>query len=478
MVLASSSNFIYMKRIISALIPCSKDRDEYLSTSSCIRYFKSRVRKEDIPEEYSFIAKVAMNYFESSNGGLLDSSVFEVLVQNAKIEDSEKVRNLALFSNFSREHIDYDKFQFHLDHFIEQKEAEWIAEQQTLAMTALEQGFTDPSNKIRYQGPEGARLILQKIIYENPYRKILRTNPEGDIRNDAEDVLEDYDNKKKGLVGTNEIFTGIDRIDEATGGFKRSDLILIGAATGEGKSILAANIAHHNCIKGKNGVIFTAETSRKVYRRRILARHSCEPTIGRPTGLDSNKIRDGLLEKDEEVIFLRVLKDFTENPEYGYLNIVQVSRGDTVRSIFDKLEEIQRQVPLDYVIIDYLELLSPGRRRQQRREEIEEMLLESKEMALTFDNGRGIVVIDLHQMKIDARSKVKPEDDKFYTIRDFGHTSEAGKSADVAVGLLYTDELRDAHELACKLLKVRDGDLPPMFKLFERFSSSYVGNLG
>ena len=106
------------------------------------------------------------------------------------------------------------------------------------------------------------------------------------------------------------------------------------------------------------------------------------------------------------------------------------------------------------------------------------MLLESKEMALTFDNGRGIVVIDLHQMKIDARSKVKPEDDKFYTIRDFGHTSEAGKSADVAVGLLYTDELRDAHELACKLLKVRDGDLPPMFKLFERFSSSYVGNLG
>lgn len=467
-----------MKQIVSALIPSSKDREEYLSTSSAIRYFKQRLRREDIPKDYEFIAKVALNYFESSNGGLLDSDIFEIIVQKSNIDDKEKIRNLALFSNFSREHIEYDKFKFRLDSFVEQKEAEWIAEQQTLAMTALEQGFTDPSTKIRYTGPEGARLILQRIIYENPYRKILRTNPEGDIRQDAEDVLELYDNKKRGLVGTNEIFTGIDKIDEATGGFKASDLILIGAATGEGKSILAANIAYHNCINGKNGVIFTAETSRTVYRRRILARHTCNPLVGRPTGLDSNKIRDAKLEKDEEAIFLKVLKDFTENPEYGYLNIVQVSRGDTVRSIFDKLEEIQRQVPLDYVIIDYLELLSPGRRRQQRREEIEEMLLESKEMALTFNNGRGIVVIDLHQMKIDARAKVKPESDKFYTIRDFSHTSEAGKSADVAIGLLYTDELRDAHELACKLLKVRDGELPDMFKLYERFASAYIGNLG
>lgn len=467
-----------MNEIFSALIPASRDREEYLAVSSAIRYFKQRIQQKDIPDEFKFISKVAINYFEQTSGGLLDSKVFEVLVQKSKLQDHEKVKALAQFSNFSREHIDFDKFQFHLDNFMERKEAEWIAEQQTLSMTALEQGFTDPATKIRYEGPEGSRLILQRILYDNPYRKVLRQNPGGDIRKDGEEILEEYDNKKKGIVGTNEIFTGLDKIDEITGGFKKTDLILIGSATGEGKSMLATNIAHHNCINGKNGVIFTAETSRQVYRRRIYTRHACEPKFGKLTGLDSNKVRDGQLEKEDEALFLKVVKDFTSNPEYGYLNIEQVSRGATLRTIFDKLEEINRVVPLDYAIIDYLELLSPTRRRQQRREELEEMLLESKELALTFDNGRGLVIIDLHQVKQDAREKVKPEDDKFYSIRDFAHTSEAGKSADAALMLLYNDELRDAHEIAAKVVKNRDGDLQPMFKLFENFKSSYIGNLG
>lgn len=467
-----------MHNIIPALIPSSNTREEHLAVTSCIRYFKSRIIKTDIPKEYEFIARVACNYFTESCGGLLDKDIFEALIQRSDLSDRDKVQNLAYFSNFSREQIPYDKFKFFIDDFSKARETAWIAEQMTLAMVALESGFTDPSNHIRYEGPEGSRMINQRIVYENPYRKLLRSNPEGDIREDAEAMLEEYEQKKRGIVGANEIFTGLREIDNATGGFKRGDLILIGAYTGEGKSILAGCISHNSCINGKNGVIFTAETSRSVYRRRILARHTCVPLVGRPTGLDSNAIRDGLLAKEEEAIYLNVLKDWTDNPEYGYLNIVQVPRGATVRSLLEQLEEINRVVPLDYCVIDYLELLSASRRRQQRREEIEEMLLETKEAALTFDNGKGIVMIDLHQMKQERRAVVKPEDDKFYTIRDYAHTSEAGKSADIAIALLYDDQLRDAHEIAAKLLKLRDGELTPMFKLFERFSSSYIGNLG
>lgn len=467
-----------MLNIISGLVPASTTREEHLFVSSCIRYFKSNILKQDIPEEFNFIAKVACNYFTESCGGLLDKDIFEALLQRAQMDDKDKVKNLALFSNISRISVPYDKFKFFVDDFSKARESSWIAEQMTLAMVALEQGFTDPATHIRYEGPEGSRLINQRIVYENPYRKLLRSNPEGNIREDAEDLLDEYEQKKRGIVGANEIFTGLREIDNPTGGFKRGDLVLIGAYTGEGKSILAACIAHNSCMSGKNGVIFTAETSRKVYRRRVIARHTCVPLVGRPTGLDSNAIRDGLLSKEEEALYLNVLKDWSDNNEYGYLNIVQVPRGATVRSILEQLEEINRVVPLDYAIIDYLELLSASRRRQQRREEIEEMLLETKEAALTFDNGKGIVMIDLHQMKQERRAVVKPEDDKFYTIRDFAHTSEAGKSADVAIALLYDDQLRDAHEIAAKLLKIRDGELTPMFKLFERFSSSYIGNLG
>lgn len=132
---------------------------------------------------------------------------------------------------------------------------------------------------------------------------------------------------------------------------------------------------------------------------------------------------------------------------------------------------------LDFLCVDYLELLAASRKRSSRREEIEEILAEAKEGALTFDNGRGICTYAAHQLKQSARESVKAEDEKFYTISDFAHTSEAGKSADVAIMLLRTDKLKEANEIAAKVVKLRDGDPEPMFRLYERYSSSFIGDL-
>lgn len=470
--------YINMEKIITSLIPADTSKEEYLSASASIRFFNTHVRKEDIPEEYSQLITVIKNYFRETNGGLLDKDIFEVLVAKAPIEDNEKLALLNQFSKFSRESVPFSKAKFLIKQYNERKEAAWISEQQALSMLALEKGWTDPKTKIRLTGAEGAKIILQEILYKNPYSKLDDSNPGGDIRQDGEEVLQEYEDAKQGVQGSDVIQTGLREIDIPTGGFKKGEFILIGAFTGQGKSILAANIAYHNCLHGKNGIIFTAETSRKVYRRRVYTRHSCNPCLGKTVGLDSNKIRDGVLAKDEEALFLKLVDDFSNNPEYGYLDIQQVTQGATVPSIITKAEEINRRVPIDFIILDYLELLSPSRKRGSRREELEEMLKESKEAALTFNNGQGVVFIDLHQMKQEAAERVKPEDDKFYTIADFGNTSEAGKSADIAIGLLFNDECRQAHEVAAKLLKVRDGAPTPMFKLYEKFASSYLDNLG
>jgi len=101
-----------------------------------------------------------------------------------------------------------------------------------------------------------------------------------------------------------------------------------------------------------------------------------------------------------------------------------------------------------------------------------------KEVCLTFDSGRGVLGIAAHQTKQDARERCKPEPGKFYTLRDYADTSEAGKSIDTGIMLLRNDELKKMHEMAASLVKVRDADCPTeIFRLYENYASSYLGNL-
>lgn len=468
---------IRVNQVLAGLIPASNTKEDVLEATSCLRYFAIKVFINDLPEEEQFLATTAANHYKVT-GGTLDKDIFDSVVRKSHLTDEQRVHNLILFSNIQKEYVPLSKYTFFVDSFIEQKEAEWIADIQTLSMIALEKGYTDPKTKLIYSGAQGCKQLLSKITYENPYSKVNQDYPEGNIRDDSVEVIEEYEDKKNGIVGVHECFTGFSIIDDATGGGKRGDLILIGAYTGEGKSIMLTNIAHELCTnQGKNGVIVTVETPRKVYRRRVITRHTCMPKFGSLKGLDSNKIRDGKLTEAEEIVFLKSLKDFETNPEYGYLNIIQMTRGASIKTAVEKIEEINNKVPLDYAVIDYISLMSALRNRSSRREEIEEMLQFAKEAAMTIGSGKGICMFAAHQTKQAAREKVKPEDDKFYTVRDFDHTSEAGKSIDVGIMLLRTPELADANEIAAKIVKSRDSDVPPMFKLFGRFESSYIGDL-
>lgn len=449
-----------------------------VDTQNNIRYFQRSVLERDIPKELEPLLKICFSYFDKS-GNVLDSEMLGILLQKSKvIQDQEKAKMLAMFSQHSLTSVPFAKFKFYVDEFNVEREQKWLADIQTVAVVALESQWQDPKSKIIYQGNEGSSLLLKRAVFENPYRKTTTSTPQGNIRLDGAEVMDEYDRKKREVRGRNELFTGIKAIDQQTGGNKRGELILVGAYTGEGKSQMLVNFSHNICtVQGKNGLIITAETSRPIYRRRLYCRHSCVPGVGAPAGLDSSKVRDATLSPEEEAVFVRVVKDFCENPDYGQLFISQLPRSATVKDCILAAEEINATTPLDFLCVDYLELLAASRKRSSRREEIEEILAEAKEGALTFDNGRGICTYAAHQLKQSSRESVKAEDEKFYTISDFAHTSEAGKSADVAIMILRTDKLKEANEIAAKVVKLRDGDPEPMFRLYERYSSSFIGDL-
>ena len=84
----------------------------------------------------------------------------------------------------------------------------------------------------------------------------------------------------------------------------------------------------------------------------------------------------------------------------------------------------------------------------------------------------------LHQCSLQAREKVKFAPGKYYTLSSLSESSEAAKSADIAIAFLRTEENIQEHELCCGILKTRDSAAEDrLFKLFEFYSCAYLGNL-
>ena len=172
-----------------------------------------------------------------------------------------------------------------------------------------------------------------------------------------------------------------------------------------------------------------------------------------------------------------IIEDFTSG-QYGHLEISQVSNGTTLGDIRMYLEKLQLTMNIDVVILDYLSLLKPTDRKSGQREEAVELFKEAKQMAVTFNKGRGVPIIALHQISFQAREKAKFAPGKCYTLASLADSSEAGKSADIAIALIRTTEMEEEHELGVQILKVRDSCADErLFKLFENYQTAYIGNL-
>ena len=247
-------------------------------------------------------------------------------------------------------------------------------------------------------------------------------------------------------------------------------------------SQFAGNCAWFAAIEqGRNVLVITLETARGQYRRRILCRHSNKPSVGKIGGILYKNVKTGQFsDKQEKELWVKVVQDFCTNPGYGVLDITQATEGMTIEEVSAKARSFEDRhgVPLHMIVVDYLALMGAKRARKGRQEELNDILREAKGFSTSFDNGRGVVFMAPHQTKQARREIVRPESGKFYTVRDYSDTSEAGKTIDVGIMLLRTEELEEVHELAASLVKCRDAEAPPqVVRLYERYSSSFIGNL-
>ena len=162
------------------------------------------------------------------------------------------------------------------------------------------------------------------------------------------------------------VSTGIGDLDRVITGLNRSDLILLAARPGMGKTSFALNIAKHAaCVSKKTVAFFSLEMSKEQLASRLL---SSEALVG------GTKLRTGKL-SDEEWQRLVAAGDVLNKADM-YLD---GTPGITVSEMKAKLRRLKN---IDLVIIDYLQLMSSGGKRTDNRvQEISEITRNLKIMA-------------------------------------------------------------------------------------------------
>jgi replicative DNA helicase len=149
---------------------------------------------------------------------------------------------------------------------------------------------------------------------------------------------------KEGLSG---IATGFEKVDQLTSGWQPSDLIIIAARPGMGKTAFVLSMARNMAIDFHHPVAFFSLEMSSV---QLITR-----LISSETGLSSEKLRTGKLEKHEwEQLNIKV-KDLEKAPLYI---------DDTPSlSIFDlraKARRLASQHGIKLIVIDYLQLMTAG----------------------------------------------------------------------------------------------------------------------
>jgi len=151
--------------------------------------------------------------------------------------------------------------------------------------------------------------------------------------------------------------TGYRRLDMLTCGLQKEDLIILAARPSMGKTSFAMNIAMHAALEENCTVaIFSLEMSARQLALRLLSSESM---------IDAQKIRSGFLSPDdwakigETVSRLDQAKLFID--ETANLSVLELQT---------KARRLKREVGLDLIVVDYLQLISPDRRYENRVQEI------------------------------------------------------------------------------------------------------------
>lgn len=328
------------------------------------------------------------------------------------------------------------------------------------------------------RGHADARLYVSARLAEVERDLHLSDSPEGDARDDADDVLVSYA-RAKALRASGQVpgvLFGIPALDGfLEGGITPGEMGVILGWTTVGKSRLCVQQAWDAAVEqGKNVVYFTTETLRPDICRALVSRHSRLPKFGLAEGLNDRKIRAGALSAAEERALAAVIDDFKTGP-YGRLRVVQMPEHCTMSGLAGRFDAISRMFTPDLVFADYLQLFIPERQRRDgsEREDQSGILKSAKRWCASCLNGKGVPFITPWQVNKAGRMSMKASGG--YGLEDASNTTEAAKTPDLVLSLVDEEDTSGGRNapLIAVVLKNRGGPRGKRFPLLADYATCW-----
>ena len=225
--------------------------------------------------------------------------------------------------------------------------------------------------------------------------------------------------------------TGFTELDQMLSGLQSSDLIIIAARPGLGKTSLALNIAQYLAVReNKISGVFSLEMSAHQLAMRLLCSEA---------RVDSHKMRSGYLSKEDWKALAKATSRLSQVQMF-----IDDTPGITILEMRSKARRLKAQHGLDLLIVDYLQLMSGasnGRNRtENRQQEISNISRSLKGLAKELD----IPLIAISQL---SRAPEQRRGDHRPQLSDLRESGSIEQDADVVLFIYRHDFYKREEDL-------------------------------
>lgn len=276
----------------------------------------------------------------------------------------------------------------------------------------------------------------------------------GDFIGDAIDDIEAAQNKGDSFTG---IPTGIADFDRLTNGLHPGQMIVVAARPAMGKSTLGIDFVRSASIKHKmTSVVFSLEMSRNEIAMRVIAAE------GR---ISMTKLRNGDMDEGDWQRLAAAQSRMADAPLF-----IDDSPNMSLMEIRAKCRRLKQRHDLKLVVIDYLQLMSSGKRVESRQQEVSEFSRSLKLLAKELE----VPVIAISQLNRGPEQRT----DKRPAISDLRESGSIEQDADMVVLVHRPDAYEKEHPRAGEadliVAKHRNGPTADITVAFQGNYSRFV----
>jgi replicative DNA helicase len=278
--------------------------------------------------------------------------------------------------------------------------------------------------------------------------------PLSDIMEATLDEIEAISNRDGEMVG---VPTGFADLDELTNGLHGGQMIIVAARPAVGKSTLGLDICRSASIHhGLTSVIFSLEMTRNEITMRMLSAEARIPL---------NHMRNGHMNDEDWSKLARKMGEVSSAPMF-----IDDSPNMTMMEIRAKARRLKQRHDLRLIVIDYLQLMSSGKKVESRQLEVSEFSRQIKLLAKELD----VPIIALSQLNRGPEQR----SDKRPMMSDLRESGSIEQDADMVILLhredVYEKESTRPGEADLIVAKHRNGPTRDVVVAFQGHYSRFV----